>query len=951
MAARTPPAGKRAAGKDNAAGNGGGTRLVIVESPAKARTIAGYLGKGYVVESSIGHIRDMPDKAAEIPEKYRKEPWARLGVNVNKDFGALYVVHADKKSQVSKLKSLLKNADELYLATDEDREGEAIAWHLLEELKPKVPTRRMVFHEITPEAIAHAVDNPRELNTGLVDAYQTRRVLDRLYGYEVSPVLWKKVMPRLSAGRVQSVATRLVVARERERMAFHAARYWDLQAVFARADGAGEDSTSSFPAGLVAVDGRRVAQGRDFAPSGELRNPDVLYLEGARANASAANGGGEAIPGGVVHRLSAAELAGRLQGTDFSVKSVERKPYRRSPYAPFRTTTLQQEASRKLGFSAKYTMSVAQRLYENGHITYMRTDSTTLSQTAIDAARRQARELYGAEYVPDSPRVYSSKVKNAQEAHEAIRPAGDSFRTPAQSRLSGDELRVYELIWKRTVASQMKDATGESVSVRVSGRSSAGEEAEFGASGKIIAFHGFLKAYVEDADDDADRDDRERRLPPLAEGDALNALDLAASEHATRPPARYTEATLVKELEDREIGRPSTYANILGTILDRGYVFKKGTALVPSFLAFAVITLLERHFSQLVDYDFTARMEDALDAIARGEAARVPWLRRFYFGAEGEEGLKELVSDLGDIDARDVSSFPLAGTDIVVRVGRYGPYLERGDQRVNVPEGTAPDELTPEKAEELFAQPSGDFPLGTDPGTGREVVAKAGRFGPYVTEVLPEGDTSKPRTASLLKSMALDTVTLEDALRLLTLPRTIGELDGEPITVQNGRYGPYVKKGTDSRSLESEEQLFTLTLAEAKELFAQPKARGRGRAASAPPLRELGEDPGSKRPMVLKEGRWGPYVTDGETNASLRQGDAVESITPQRAAELLAERRSAAPSAPRRRARGEEAGGREAGREEGGPEEAQPGLAGTRPGRPRPGKAAPAGHFACLRTT
>ena len=899
MAARTPPAAKRARGKDNDATNGGGTRLVIVESPAKARTIAGYLGKGYVVESSIGHIRDMPDKAAEIPEKYRKEPWARLGVNVDDDFGALYVVHADKKSQVSKLKSLLKNADELYLATDEDREGEAIAWHLLEELKPKVPTRRMVFHEITPEAIAHAVDNPRELNTGLVDAYQTRRVLDRLYGYEVSPVLWKKVMPRLSAGRVQSVATRLVVARERERIAFRAARYWDLQGVFARADGAGDEGASSFPAGLVAVDGRRVAQGRDFAPSGELRNSDALYLAGTSADD--ADHGASAMPPGVVHHMSAAGLRDRLQGADFSVKTVERKPYRRSPYAPFRTTTLQQEASRKLGFSAKYTMSVAQRLYENGHITYMRTDSTTLSQTAIDAARRQARELYGAEYVPDSPRVYTSKVKNAQEAHEAIRPAGDSFRTPAQSRLSGDELRVYELIWKRTVASQMKDATGESVSVRVAGRSSAGEEAEFGASGKIIAFHGFLKAYVEDADDDADRDDRERRLPPLSEGDAVNALELAASEHATRPPARYTEATLVKELEDREIGRPSTYANILGTILDRGYVFKKGTALVPSFLAFAVITLLERHFSQLVDYDFTARMEDALDAIARGEAARVPWLRRFYFGTEAEEGLKELVSDLGDIDARDVSSFPLAGTDIVVRVGRYGPYLERGDQRVNVPEGTAPDELTPEKAEELFAQPSGDFPLGTDPGTGREIVAKAGRFGPYVTEILPEGDSSKPRTASLLKSMALDTVTLEDALRLLTLPRTIGELDGEPITVQNGRYGPYVKKGTDSRSLESEEQLFTLTLAEAKELFAQPKARGRGRAASAPPLRELGEDPASKRPMVIKEGRWGPYVTDGETNASLRQGDAVESVTPQRAAELLAERRSAAPSGPRRR--------------------------------------------------
>jgi DNA topoisomerase I len=901
VAARTPPAAKGVTGKGSAATNGGGgSRLVIVESPAKARTIAGYLGQGYVVESSIGHIRDMPDKAAEIPAKYRKEPWARLGVNVDDGFEALYVVNADKKSQVTKLKSLLKDADELLLATDEDREGEAIAWHLLEELKPKVPTRRMVFHEITPEAIAQAVANPRDIDRGLVDAYQTRRVLDRLYGYEVSPVLWKKVMPRLSAGRVQSVATRLVVARERERMAFRPARYWDLQAVFARTDGVSDADVSSFPAALVTVDGRRVAQGRDFAPSGELRNPDALYLYGTPSSPADQ---AQPAPPGVVHRLSAAELADRLQSADFSVKSVERKPYRRSPYAPFRTTTLQQEASRKLGYSAKYTMSVAQRLYENGHITYMRTDSTILSQTAIQAARRQARELYGAEYVPDAPRVYASKVKNAQEAHEAIRPAGDSFRTPRQAGLSGDELRLYELIWKRTVASQMKDATGESVSVRVAGRSSAGEEAEFGASGKIIGFHGFLKAYVEDADDDSDRDDRERRLPPLAEGDPLTARELAAAEHATRPPARYTEATLVKELEDREIGRPSTYANIIGTILDRGYVFKKGTALVPSFLAFAVITLLEQHFSQLVDYDFTARMEDALDAIARGEAARVPWLRRFYFGAEGEEGLKEMVSDLGDIDAREVSSFPLAGTDIVIRVGRYGPYLERGEQRVNVPEGMAPDELTPEKAEELLDQPSGDRPLGADPATGRQIVAKAGRFGPYVTEVLEDGADGRPRTASLLKSMSLDTVTLDDALRLLTLPRTIGELDGEPITVQNGRYGPYVKKGGDSRSLESEEQLFSLTLAEAKELFAQPKARGRGRAAAAPPLRELGDDPASGRPIVIKEGRWGPYVTDGETNASLRQGDAVESVTPQRAAELLAERRGA-PSAPRRRASG-----------------------------------------------
>ncbi|HYB48070.1 MAG TPA: DNA topoisomerase, partial [Streptosporangiaceae bacterium] len=662
---------------------------------------------------------------------------------------------------------------------------------------------------------------------------------------------------------------------------------------------------SSFPARLVAVDGRRVAQGRDFAPTGELRNADLLYLSGTASDAGTQAG---QVPPGVVHLLAAGELAGRLDGVPFSVKSVERKPYRRSPYAPFRTTTLQQEASRKLGFSAKYAMSVAQRLYENGHITYMRTDSITLSQTAINAARAQARELYGAEYVPDAPRVYTSKVKNAQEAHEAIRPAGDRFRTPPQAAragLSGDELRLYELIWKRTVASQMKDATGESVSVRVSGRSSVGEEAEFGASGKIISFHGFLKAYVEDVEDDAERDDRERRLPPLADGDPL-AGELSPSEHATRPPARYTEATLVKELEDREIGRPSTYANILGTILDRGYVFKKGTALVPSFLAFAVVNLLERHFGHLVDYDFTARMEDALDEIARGEAARVPWLQRFYFGTDGdpahhEEGLKELVSDIGDIDARDVSSFPLAGTDIVVRVGRYGPYLERDGQRVNIPEGTAPDELTPERAAELFAQPSSDIVLGTDPATGHQIVAKSGRFGPYVTEVLPDGDPAKPRTSSLLGSMSLDTVTLEDALRLLTLPRTVGELDGEPVTVQNGRYGPYVKKGTDSRSLDSEDRLFTLSLAEAKEMFAQPKTRGRGRTA-APPLRELGEDPSSSRPIVIKDGRFGPYVTDGETNASLRKADSVETVTLQRAVELLAERRAAGPAKPRRRA-------------------------------------------------
>ncbi len=876
-----------------------GTKLVIVESPSKARTIAGYLGRGYVVESSVGHIRDMPDSAAEIPAKYRGEPWARLGVNVDHNFEPLFVVHSDKRQQVSKLKSLLKDADELLLATDEDREGEAIAWHLLQELKPKVPTSRMVFHEITPEAIARAIANPRQVDDGLVDAYQARRVLDRLYGYEVSPVLWKKVMPKLSAGRVQSVATRLVVDRERERIAFRAAAYSDLEAEFATKQhgkkGAGEPT--SFTANLVSVDGRRVAQGRDFTSTGELRSKDALHLDAE----------------------AAAALAQRLANAAFSVSSVERKPYRRSPYAPFRTTTLQQEASRKLGFSAKHTMSVAQRLYENGYITYMRTDSGTLSQTAISAARKQAAELYGAGYVPDAPRIYASKVKNAQEAHEAIRPAGDSFRTPAQvakDRLSSDERRLYELIWQRTVASQMKDATGESVSVRVTGASSAGERAEFGASGKVINFYGFLKAYVEDTDDASDRDDRERRLPPVAEADPLDVLRLAPAEHSTRPPARYTEASLVKELEDREIGRPSTYATIIGTILDRGYVFKKGTALVPSFLAFAVVTLLERHFGQLVDYEFTARMEDVLDEIARGEAERVPWLRRFYFGA-GEQagqhgtgqhsagqnrGLKSLVGDISDIDARDVSSFPLAGSDIVVRVGRYGPYLERDGQRVNVPDDIAPDELTVDKAEELFNQPNGDVHLGTDPDTGREVVAKAGRFGPYVTELLPDDApaSAKPRTGSLLKSMALDTVTLDEALKLLSLPRTLGELDGEPVTVQNGRYGPYVKKGSDSRSLESEGQLFTLTLAEAKEMFAQPKARGRRTGAAAPPLRELGADPATGKPMVIKDGRFGPYVTDGETNASLRKGDEVAAISDQRAAELLADRRAAPPSTRRK---------------------------------------------------
>ncbi|MFA1544506.1 type I DNA topoisomerase [Actinomadura monticuli] len=867
------------ANNGTAKGNGAGTRLVIVESPAKAKTIAGYLGRGYIVESSIGHIRDLPGSASEVPAKYKGEPWAKLGVNVEREFEPLYVVNSDKRQQVQKLKKLLAEADELYLATDEDREGEAIAWHLQEVLKPKVPVHRMVFNEITKDAIQRAAANPRELNMPLVNAQETRRVLDRLYGYEVSPVLWKKVMPKLSAGRVQSVATRLVVERERERIAFVPAHYWDIAAQF---DTGKEEEPKVFKAGLVSVDGKRVAQGRDFASDGTLKTRDALHLDEPAARA----------------------LAERLRDRPYEVKSVERKPYTRKPYPPFRTTTLQQEASRKLSFSAKYTMSVAQKLYENGFITYMRTDSITLSETAITAARRQAASLFGGEYVPDKPRVYASKVKNAQEAHEAIRPAGDSFRTPAETGLKGDQFRLYELIWKRTIASQMKDAAGQSVSIRVTGLSTRDERAEFGATGKTITFHGFLKAYVESADDPStDRDDQERRLPNLAEGDALAANAVDAEGHSTRPPARYTEASLVKELEEREIGRPSTYASIIGTILAREYVFKKGTALVPSFLAFAVTNLLEQHFGNLVDYDFTAHMEDGLDEIARGDAERVPWLNRFYYGDSGEEGLRELVGDIGDIDAKGISSFPIKGTDIMVRVGRYGSYLDRDGERVNIPDDIAPDELTAEKAEELFAQPSGDRELGTDPATGHTIVAKSGRFGPYVTEILPEAapppegkkrtkkaDAPKPRTGSLFKSMSLDTITLDDALKLLSLPRTLGDLDGEPVTAQNGRFGPYIKRGTDSRSLGSEEELFTVTLEQAKELFAQPKQRGR-RAAAAAPLRELGKDPASEKPVVVKEGRFGPYVTDGETNASLRKGDEVESITIQRAAELLAERR------------------------------------------------------------
>ncbi len=879
-----------------------GRSLVIVESPAKAKTIAGYLGQRYVVESSIGHVRDLPNRAAEIPARYKKEPWARLGVDVEHGFEPLYVVNSDKKDQVKRLREQLEGAEELYLATDEDREGEAIAWHLKQVLRPGVPVRRMVFHEITRDAIQRAIEQPRDIDDKLVDAQETRRVLDRLYGYEVSPVLWKKVMPRLSAGRVQSVATRLVVERERERMAFRPAHYWDLEGVFATGGRAGFPvegaEPASFTATLSRLDGSRVAAGRDFGPDGALRARDgdnTVHFDEEAARA----------------------LAERLAGAPFEVRSVERKPYRRAPYAPFRTTTLQQEASRKLGFGAKRTMQVAQRLYENGHITYMRTDSTTLSEAATSAARAHVRQLYGGDYIPDAPRQYQSKVKNAQEAHEAIRPTGDAFRTPAETGLTADDFRLYELVWKRTVASQMRDATGQSVTVRVGGHSSAGEDVEFSATGKVISFPGFLRAYVEGADDpEAELDDRERRLPTLEEGQGLHAESIDARGHTTKPPARYTEASLVRELEEREIGRPSTYASIIGTILDRGYVFKKGSALVPSFLAFAVVALLEGHFRQLVDYEFTARMEDGLDDIARGEVDSVPWLREFYFGDGGEEGLRQLVSDLGEIDAREVNSFQVDGSDILVRVGRYGTYLERGEQRANIPDDTPPDELTVEAAEELLARPSGDRVLGEHPDSGRQVVAKSGRYGPYVAEMPPDdappstsksggsskSGTAKPRTASLFSSMSLDTVTIEEALLLLSQPRVVGTLDDQEVTAQNGRYGPYLKKGSDSRSLESEEQIFTVTLAEAKDLFAQPKRRGRGRAA-ATPLRELGPDPDTGRQVVVKSGRYGPYVTDGETNASLRGGDSPEAVELERAAELLAERRAKGP-APKRRGGG-----------------------------------------------
>ena len=938
------------------------TKLVIVESPNKVRSIAGYLGPEFDVEASVGHIRDLP-QPSELPATMKKGPYGKFAVDVEDDFTPYYVVNPDKKKTVAQLKKALKDADELYLATDDDREGEAIAWHLQQVLKPKVPVRRMVFTEITREAVTRALDNTRDLDIHLVDAQETRRILDRLVGYEVSPVLWRKVRAGLSAGRVQSVATRLVVERERERMAFRSASYWGVEATFSTVLSAVDVTArqdASFTARLVTLDGRRVATGRDFNDDGQLR-PAAL-------KASAVH----------LHQVGATAVAEAIGRGEPRVAGVEDKPYKRRPAAPFTTSTLQQEAPRKLRMNPRETMRVAQGLYENGFITYMRTDSTVLSGQAVAAARSQVAELYGAEYVPERPRVYASKSKGAQEAHEAIRPAGDHFRTPAQvsGELTGAQFRLYELIWKRTVASQMADAVGSTatVTVEVPLTPAAGESRDSGptfstagltASGTVITFRGFLAAYEEGRDaeryqDDsgaAAKDSKDVRLPAMISGQELAPLAAEAAGHETTPPPRYTEASLVKALEEREIGRPSTYAATMSTISDRGYVDHRGQALVPTWLAFAVTRLLEENFAELVDYDFTASMERDLDRIAAGEEDRVAWLRRFYNGQGGAvaqevvqaaasgdldaaaaalraHGLKGLVDNLGEIDARAVNSIEI-GEGITLRVGRYGPYLEDAEgKRANVPADLAPDELTVDKARELFTRAADDGrELGVDPVSGHVIIAKDGRYGPYVTEVLPDPEETvraeasaaaqageaatktakaakstktkkaakpKPRTASLLRSMDLSTVTLEQALDLLSLPRVVGQdpESGEDITAQNGRYGPYLKKGTDSRSLETEEQIFTVTLEQALEIFAQPKRR-RGQAAARGPLRELGQDPATDKPVVIKDGRFGPYITDGQTNVTVPRSEDPATITAERAFELLADKRAKGPAKKR----------------------------------------------------
>jgi DNA topoisomerase-1 len=862
-----------------------GKRLVIVESPAKARTIARFLGPDYVVESSIGHVRDLPSKAAEIPDNLKKQPWARLGVDVDHDFEPLYIVPANKKAQVTKLKALLRDADELLLATDEDREGEAIAWHLQQVLAPRVPVRRMVFHEITQQAIEAALEHPRDLDQDLVEAQEARRILDRLYGYEVSPVLWRKVRPRLSAGRVQSAAIRLVVTRERARMAFVTASYWDVDATVRTGD-------TTFSAHLVELGGRRIASGRDFDPTtGTLASEASLLDEGAARRVAAAIG-----------------------GTEASVTDVVERPFTQRPAPPFITSTLQQEAARKLRFTAQRTMGVAQQLYENGYITYMRTDSTNLSTQALDAARAQVRQLYGAEYLPDAPRQYTTRVRGAQEAHEAIRPAGDDFRTPESLRreLDGDALRVYELIWMRTVASQMRDATGMRTNVRLQADAGPDGAAVLTASGRVIQFPGFLRAYVEGSDDpEAELDEQERILPALTTGQRVQAVGAEARGHDTQPPARYTEASLIRELEERGIGRPSTYASIIGTIQDRGYAQKRGAALVPTFLAFAVVNLLEQHFPEIVDLDFTAKMEEDLDAVADGQLDATPWLRRFYFG-DGEapqgspdggptafaaSGLRGRIgSGWEEIDAREVSSIPLGVDDrgrvVAVRVGRYGPYIQAGDDevRANIADDLPPDEIDLEQALHLLAQAArGDQPLGTEPESGLPIYLKTGRYGPYVQVGPDDANDGKPRRASVWPTMDPSEVTQEQALMLLSFPKTLGvnPANGEPVTVQDGPLGPYVKCGTENRSLRDHDHLASIDLDEALVLLAEPR-QTRGRRGSASTLAELGPHPDSGKPVTVRNGKFGPYVTDGVVNASLPNGRSPQGLTIEEALDLLA---------------------------------------------------------------
>jgi len=839
-------------------------RLVIVESPAKAKTIAKYLGSDFEVLASVGHIRDLAEPK-DVPAEQKKGPLGKFSIDVDNDFLPFYVVSPGKSKTVSDLKAALKKADELYLATDEDREGEAIAWHLLEVLKPKVPVRRMVFNEITKEAIQEAANNTRALNEDLVQAQETRRVVDRLVGYEISPVLWRKINRGLSAGRVQSPAIRMIVQRERERMAFVAASYSSVTASLSK-------SEIDFEAKLTAVAGQKLATGKSFDENGKLTG-SALVLAPEKAE----------------------QLASALKSQTLTVSQVEAKPSTRKPYAPFTTSTLQQEASRKLGMSAKQAMDTAQQLYQEGYITYMRTDSPSLSQQATAAARAAAAELFGKELVADAPRVYGSKSKNAQEAHEAVRPSGEVFKHPSElaSVLHGRSLALYELIWRRTVASQMADAKLSTTSVKLNVNLS-GDDLELSASGTTVTYKGFLAVYDETREDESEE---QAKLPQLAVGDQILVGDASAKSHQTQPPARYTEASLVKALEEQGIGRPSTYAAIISTILSKGYVVKRGSALVPEWIAFTVTRFLEENFGDLVDYEFTAKMEEDLDRIAVGELDRSSWLKNFYFS---DSGLKSTVESLGESDPRSINSFEI-GEGIQLRTGKYGPYLEvmEGEERkiVNIPEGLTPDELTHEKAVELINTPAAeDRVLGKEPASGLDIIVKDGRYGAYVT-LVDEGNP-KPKTASLFKSMSVATVSLEEAIKLLSLPRVLGTdpESGAEITAQNGKYGPYLKRGTDSRSLTSEEQIFELSLEEAIEIYKQPKYGARRTAST--PLREFGEDPASGKPVVAKTGQFGNYVTDGIINATVPKDEPLDEMSNDRAFELLAIRREKLGVAP-----------------------------------------------------